>query len=441
MPQTEKPNIEVLENNKARLTLRVSPERFEEGLEHAYKEQRGKINLPGFRNGRAPRKLIEIQYGKDIFYEDALDYVLPDIYRDFIYDNDIDAVSRPQYEVVEADAAAGAVVTAEVTLKPEVSVSGYIGIEYEKINVEVTEDEINADIEKNREKNARFVPVAERPLQDGDIADIDFEGFVDGVAFEGGKGTGYELVLGSGTFIPGFEDQLIGKNIGEDVTVNVTFPEEYKAEHLKGKPAVFEVKINGARLKELPEVNDGFAQDVSDFETLAEYKEDIKATLMKMKEHEAEHDREDKVLRVLIERTAADIPEVMIETEIDAMVDNFASYTRRQGVQLESYLNYTGTSMEMLRASYKEQAERGVKTRLALEAVAKKENVEISEEELDAEVARMAEAYKVDIESFANIMGKSERKALALDIMVQKAHKIIMDGAVEKPAPAEKRED
>jgi len=357
--------FETVETNKVKITFEISPEKFEEGIQEAYKRNRGKINIPGFRKGKAPRKIIEMNFGKEIFYEDAVNIVLPDAYDSAVKELNLDTVSRPEIDIEEISAENGVVLTAEVFVKPEVSIEAedYKGVQYEIAEAVIEDSEIEAEINKVREQNARIVPVTDRPVQDGDIVTLDFEGFVDGVAFEGGKGENYELTIGSKTFIDTFEEQLTGLNIGEEKDVNVKFPEEYGKEELNGKPALFKVKINGIKFKELPEVDDDLAQDVSEFDTLDEYKNSIKEKLLSAKEEEIKNKKENDIVKAVTEKAKMDVPPVMIENQIENMVNDFANQLRMQGLPLETYLQYVGQDMDSLREAYRANAENQVKSR------------------------------------------------------------------------------
>jgi len=425
MPST----VKKIDNHLVKLTMEVSAEQFEKGMQHAYMKNRGKINLSGFRQGKAPRKLIEMQFGKEIFFEDAINFVFPEVYRSAIEEHALEVVSEPMIDVDTADVTK-VTITAEVTLKPEVSVTSYKGLTYKKPETAVKDEEIDEEMNGAREKNARIITVTDRAVQDGDVATIDFEGFVDGVAFDGGKGENYDLTIGAHQFIDTFEDQLIGKSIGDDVDVNVTFPTPYGNEELAGKPALFKVKIHGIKMKELPEVNDEFAQDVSEFETLAEYKEDISKKIAERKEKSAERDIENGVVESLVEQLVADIPDVMIETEVKHMVDDFGRRMQMQGLTMEQYFMYTGQDPEALKESYRANAEKNVKARLALEWVAKQENAEVTDEEVSAELDRMAEMYRMERARIEMMMGEGEKKGLMKDLQVQKALKTIIENAI-----------
>lgn len=424
--------IEKPENNKVKLTMEVTAERFEEGLQNAYLTNRGRINLQGFRKGRAPRKIIEMQMGKEIFFEDAINYVMPDAYEAAVKEHNLFVVSKPEIDVIEVSTESGVTFTAEFFVKPEVTVFNYEGIKYKKPEIAVTDDEINAELDKEREKSSRIITVTDRAVQDGDTAIIDFEGFVDGVAFAGGKGEDYELVIGSHSFIDTFEEQLIGSSIGDKTDVNVTFPKEYGNEELASKSALFKVEIKGIKCKELPAADDDFAKDVSEFDTLAEYKADIKAKIQADKEKQAESDIESQVLEGLIALAVMDVPEVMFESETEQMVKDFGRRIQSQGLTMEQYFMYTGTDIEALRKSYRENAEKNVKGRLALEAVVDKEGFEVSDEEYNDELDRIAKMYGMEAEKLKAAMGEDESEGLKKDLKVQKALKKIVDAAIEE---------
>ena len=375
--------VEKKEKNMAVLTIEVSAEEFEQAMDKAYRKNKNKMSVPGFRKGKVPRQMLEKMYGPAIFYEDAANIIIPDAYAKEVENSDLDIVSRPEIDVTQIEKGKSFIFTATVALKPEVTLGQYEGIEVEKIEVEVTEDEINAELEKVREQNSRTIPVEDRPIKDGDIAVIDYEGFVDGVAFEGGKGDNHNLTIGSHSFIDTFEEQLIGKNINEEVEVNVTFPEEYHAEELKGKPAMFKVVIKEIKEKELPELDDDFAQDVSEFDTFDEYKEDLKAKLTQTKENEAKNKKEEAVVKAIAENAQMEIPEAMIDTQAAQMADDFARRMQSQGLSMEQYFQFTGLDAQKFIEQMKPQAEQRIQNRLVLEAIAKAENMTASDEDVD----------------------------------------------------------
>ena len=423
--------VEKLEKNMAKLTIEASAEEFEAAVEKAYQKAKKSISLPGFRKGKAPRRMIEKMYGKEVFYSDAVDAMLPKAYSDAVEECGEEIVSYPKIDVVQIESGKPFIFTAEVAVKPAVTLGEYKGIQVEKAPIEVTDEEIEAQVNKEREANSRTVTVEDRAVQKGDIATIDFEGFVDGVAFDGGKGENYDLEIGSNTFIPGFEDQLVGAEIGKELDVNVTFPEEYGAKELAGKEAVFKCKVNGIKVKELPEADDEFAQEVSEFDTLDEYKADIKAKLLKDKEDEAKRAKEDAVIGKIVENATMDIPDAMVEYQTQQMLDDFGRRMQSQGLSLEQYFQFTG----MTEADYKEQmkprALQNIQSRLVLEAVAEAEKLEATEEDLEKEYAKMAEQYKLDVDKVKEIFGEYQKEELKKDIVIQKAAELVTEAAVE----------
>lgn len=423
--------VEKLEKNMAKLTIEVPAEEFEAAIEKAYLKNRGKINMPGFRKGKAPRKMIEKMYGVGIFFEDAANSLIPTAYAKAAEECGEEIVSQPEIDVVQIEAGKAFIFTAEVALKPEVTLGAYKGLEVEKTVVEVKEEEVDAEIDKEREKNARVTDVDDRAVENGDMTKINFEGFVDGVAFEGGKGTDYPLTIGSGSFIPGFEEQLVGAKIGEEVEVNVTFPEEYHAEELKGKPAVFKCTVNEIKVKELPAADDEFAQEVSEFETIAEYKDDIRAKLLKRKEEAAKREKENKVVAKAVENATMEIPEAMVAEQVKRMADNFARRMQSQGISLEQYMQFTGMTPEKMLEQMRPEALKTIQNSLVLEAIAKAENIEVTDEQLEKEFAEMAEAYKMDIEKVKEYMGIYEKEQMKKDLAIQSAVDMIVEAAVE----------
>ena len=423
--------VEKLEKNMAKLTVEVPAEDIEKAIQGAYQKTKKSINIPGFRKGKAPRQLIEKMYGKEVFYSDAVDAMLPKAYSDAVEECGEEIVSYPKIDVVQIESGKPFIFTAEVAVKPAVTLGEYKGIQVEKAPIEVTDEEIEAQVNKEREANSRTVTVEDRAVQKGDIATIDFEGFVDGVAFDGGKGENYDLEIGSNTFIPGFEDQLVGAEIGKELDVNVTFPEEYGAKELAGKEAVFKCKVNGIKVKELPEADDEFAQEVSEFDTLDEYKADIKAKLLKDKEDEAKRAKEDAVIGKIVENATMDIPDAMVEYQTQQMLDDFGRRMQSQGLSLEQYFQFTG----MTEADYKEQmkprALQNIQSRLVLEAVAEAEKLEATEEDLEKEYAKMAEQYKLDVDKVKEIFGEYQKEELKKDIVIQKAAELVTEAAVE----------
>ncbi|MBQ9120005.1 MAG: trigger factor [Lachnospiraceae bacterium] len=423
--------VEDLGKNMVKLTIEATAEDFEKALEKAYQKNKGKINVQGFRKGKAPRAIVEKMYGAGIFYEDAANEIIPDAYEAAAKESGLDIVSRPEIDVTQIEKGQAFIFTAEVAVKPEVTLGEYKGIEVAKAEIEVTEDEVNAEIDRAREQNSRMVTVEDRAVADGDMTTIDFEGFVDGVAFEGGKGTDYPLTIGSHSFIDTFEEQLIGKNIGEECEVNVTFPEEYHAAELAGKPAMFKVTVKAIKVKELPELDDDFAQDVSEFDTLAEYKEDVKKNLTERKEKEAKSAKEETVVEKIIENATMDIPQPMVETQKRQMAEEFAQRLQMQGLGLEQYFQFTGMDANKFMETLEPQALKRIQSRLVLEAVVKAENITVSDEEVEAEMQKMADAYKMELDKVKELIGEEERKSLSQDIAVQKAVDFVVDQAKE----------
>ena len=423
--------VEKLEKNMAKLTIEASAEEFDSAIEKAYLKNRNKINIQGFRKGKAPRAIIEKMYGPSIFYEDAANEIIPEAYEKAANESGLEIVSRPDIDIVQVEKGKPFIFTAEVALKPEVTLGTYKGVEVEKKDVEVTEDEIMAKINRELEQNSRMITVDDRAVQSGDIAVIDFEGFVDGNAFEGGKGEDYSLTIGSHSFIDNFEDQLIGKNTGDEVEVNVTFPEEYQAKELAGKPALFKVKIKEIKLKELPVLDDEFAQDVSEFDTLDEYKENIKATIKETKEKELKTAKENEVVDKIIEKAVMDIPEPMITAQANQIAEDFAQRMKYQGLSIEQYFQYTGMDSKKFFESLRPQAVKRIQSRLVLEAVAKAEKIEVSEEELEKELADMATAYQMEADKLKELIGEKEREQIKADIAVQKAVDLVVAAAKE----------
>ncbi|MCI5587332.1 MAG: trigger factor [Lachnospiraceae bacterium] len=424
--------VEKLEKSMAKLTIEASAEDFEAAIDKAYKKNKSKIAMPGFRKGKAPRKMIEKMYGAGIFYEDAANAIIPDAYADAAKESGLEIVAQPEIDVVQIESGKPFIFTATVAVKPEVTLGEYKGIEVEKKTAEVTDEDINAEIDRVRENNSRMITVDDRATQDGDTVIIDFDGYVDGEQFEGGKAEDYSLVLGSHTFIDNFEDQLVGKNIGDDVEVNVTFPDQYQAEELQGKPAVFKVKIKEIKVKELPEVDDEFAQDVSDFDTLAEYKEDLKKKLLESAEAAISREKEEAVITKIIENAQMDIPEPMVDTQTRQMMQEFAQRIQSQGLSLEQYMQFTGLTPQKMIEDLKPQALKRIQSRLVLEAVVAAENIEATEEEVQKEIENMASMYQMEADKLKDLMGEEEKKQISLDVAVQKAVDLVVEAAVEK---------
>ena len=388
--------------------------------------------MPGFRKGKAPRAMIEKMYGKGVFYEDAANSIIPDAYADAAKESELEIVAQPEIDVTQIESGKPFIFTATVALKPEVTLGEYKGIEVEKKEVEVTDEEVDTEINRVRESNARMIDIDDRAAQDGDTVVIDFDGYVDGKQFEGGKAEDYSLVLGSHSFIDNFEEQLEGKNIGEDVTVNVTFPENYQAEELQGKPAEFKVKIKEIKVKELPELDDDFAQDVSNFDTIAEYKEDLKKKLAENKEEALKREREETVIGKIIENAQMDIPEQMVEAQTRQMTQEFAQRLSSQGLSIDQYMQFTGLTPQKMIEELKPQALKRIQSRLVLEAVVAAENIETSEDELNKEIENMASMYQMEVDKLKEVIGEEEKKQISLDLAVQKAVEMVTSAAVEK---------
>ena len=423
--------VEKLEKNMAKLTIEASAEDFEKAIQKVYLKARGRINIPGFRKGKAPRKLIEKMYGTGVFYEDAANDLIPTAYAEALKDCDLEIVSRPEINVTQIESGKPFIFTAEVAVKPEVTLGEYKGVEVEKSDVEVTDEDINKEVDKERENNSRTIDVDDGAVESGDIIKLDFDGSVDGVPFAGGKAENYTLTIGSGSFIPGFEDQLIGTKIGEDKDVTVTFPEDYHEKSLAGKEAVFKCKVNAITVKELPDADDEFASEVSEFETLAEYKEDIKKKLTEKKEKEARAKKEAQAVEKAVENATMEIPDAMIDTQVQSMMEDFARRMQSQGLSLEQYFQFTGMDAKKMHDQMKPEALKRIQNSLVLEAVAKAENIEISDEKVDEEIAKMAEAYKMEVEKLKGIIGDSERDQMKKDLAVQAAADLIADAAKE----------
>jgi len=424
--------VEKLEKNMAKLTIEVSAEELEKAIEKVYQKQKNSISVPGFRKGKVPRAMVEKMYGAAIFYEDAANELIPAAYEKAYDECGEDIVSSPKIDVVQIEKGKPFIFTAEVALKPEVTLGKYKGVKVDKVDVVVTDEDVAKEIDAERERNARSISVTDRAVKDGDQTVIDFEGFKDGVAFEGGKGENYPLTIGSGAFIPGFEEQLIGKNIGEEVEVNVTFPEQYQAEELAGQPAVFKVTVKEIKEKQLPELDDEFAAEVSEFDTLAEYKEDVKKNLTEKREKDAKNAKEDAVIDAIIEEAKMDIPDAMVETTQRQMIQEFAQNIQMQGLSIEQYFQFTGLTAETMMEQVKPQAEKRIKSRLVLEAVVKAENIVATEEDFDNEIAKMAEMYKMEADKVKESIGEEGKKQLMEDLAVSKAVEFVVNEAKEK---------
>ncbi len=428
--------VETLEKNMAKLTIEVPAAEVESAMQAVYLRRKSRIDVPGFRKGKAPRHMVEKLYGRGIFLEDAVNDVMPSAYEKAAKESGLEIVSRPEIGFEQVEPGKDLIFTAEVAVKPEVTLGEYKGLSVPKTEVNVTEEDVMADIKREQEKNAVLNSV-ERPVQNGDQTTIDFEGFMDGVAFEGGKGEDYPLTIGSNAFIPGFEEQLVGAEIGKEVEVNVTFPENYHSEDLAGKPAVFKVTVKDIKEKELPELDDEFASEVSEFETLAEYKEDVKKKLEERKTANAKSIKENAAVDAAIANASMEIPDAMLETQAQNLVDEFAAGMRRQGLSMEQYLQYSGNTEDSMIEQMKPRALKQIKTRLVLEAVAKAENIQISEEDTEAELKKMAENYKMELDEIKKLMDESQIKAMQEDLAVQKAIDLLAETAVE----TEKKEE
>lgn len=428
--------VEKLEHNMAKLTIEVAAEELEKAIESAYQKSKNKISIPGFRKGKAPRRMIEQMYGREIFYEDAANILIPDAYEKELEECAEEVVSSPKVDVVQIEAGKPFIFTAEVALKPEVTLGKYKGVKVSKADTDVSEEEVSAEIDREREKNSRTVDVTDRPVQKGDIATIDFEGFVDGVAFEGGKGKDYPLTIGSGAFIPGFEDALIGAETGKETEVNVTFPEDYQAAELAGKAAVFKCTVKKLQEKLLPELDDEFVEEVSEeSDTVDEYKEEVKKKLAARKEADAKNAKEDAVIEAVIAEAEMDIPEAMIDTQQRQMVQDYAERLQAQGISMEQYMQFTGMTVQTLMEQVKPQALKRIQSRLVLEAVAAAEKMEASEEDFEEEVKSMAEAYKMEADKAKELLGENGKKQVMQDLCVRKAVEFLVENAKEdKPA-------
>ena len=432
--------VENLEKNMAKLTIEVSAEEVEKAIQAAYLKEKGKISIPGFRKGKVPRNMIEKMYGAAVFYEDAANTLIQENYPSAVEESGVDIVSRPTIDVVQIESGKPFIFTAEVAVRPEVKLGKYLGVQVTKIDTSVSDEEVAEALEKERNNNARTVSVTDRAVAMGDTAVIDFEGFVDGVAFEGGKGENHSLEIGSHSFIDTFEDQLVGKNVGDEVDVNVTFPEQYHAADLAGKPALFKVKINEIKAKELPELDDEFAQDVSEFDTLAEYKEDVKKRLVEQKENEAKRTKEDEAIQKIIDKSTMEIPEAMIQTQCENMVNDFAQRIAQSGLSMEQYMQFSGLTVDKLMEQVRPEAETRIKSSLVLEQIAKEENIEVSDADIDAEVEKMAATYGMEADKLKEYMGDAEKESMKRDLAVTKAVDLIMENVKERAKAKTKKE-
>lgn len=423
--------VEKLEHNMAKLTVEVAAEDVEKALQAAYLKQRKQINIPGFRKGKVPRQMIEKMYGPEVFYDEAANNMIPDAYAKAYDESELDIVSQPKIEVVQMEKGKPFIFTAEVATKPEVTLGDYKGLKVDKVSTRVTQKEVDEEIEKERERNARTIEVTDRAVQDKDEVTLDFEGFVDGVAFEGGKGEDYPLTIGSGSFIPGFEEQLIGAEIDKEVEVNVTFPKEYHSEELAGKDATFKCTVHTIKAKELPELDDEFASEVSECETMDTYRAEVKKNIKERKERTGKEKKENQAVDQAIENAQMDIPEAMIEFQVRQMADDFARRIQQQGLTVEQYFQFTGMTAEKMMEEMRPQAEKSIKTRLVLEAIVKAENIEVSDERVEEELTKMAEAYQMEVEKLKEFMGENEKKQIKEDLAVQEAITLLVNESVE----------
>lgn len=423
--------VEKLEHNMAKLTVEVAAEDVEKALQAAYLKQRKQINIPGFRKGKVPRQMIEKMYGPEVFYDEAANNMIPNAYAKAYDESELDIVSQPKIEVVQMEKGKPFIFTAEVATKPEVTLGDYKGLKVDKVSTRVTQKEVDEEIEKERERNARTIEVTDRAVQDKDEVTLDFEGFVDGVAFEGGKGEDYPLTIGSGSFIPGFEEQLIGAEIDKEVEVNVTFPKEYHSEELAGKDATFKCTVHTIKAKELPELDDEFASEVSECETMDAYRAEVKKNIKERKERTGKEKKENQAVDQAIENAQMDIPEAMIEFQVRQMADDFARRIQQQGLTVEQYFQFTGMTAEKMMEEMKPQAEKSIKTRLVLEAIVKAENIEVSDERVEEELTKMAEAYQMEVEKLKEFMGENEKKQIKEDLAVQEAITLLVNESVE----------
>lgn len=430
--------VENLEKNMAKLTIEVAAEEFEKAVQAAYMKNKNKITIPGFRKGKAPRVMIEKMYGTGIFFEDAANALIQREYPKAADESGLDIVSYPEIDVVQVEKGKSFIFTAEVAVKPEVTLGEYKGLEVEVAPVEVTEEEVAAELKREQENNSRTIDVDDRAVAEGDMVTLDFEGFVDGEAFEGGKGTDYPLTIGSNSFIPGFEDQLVGAELNTEVEVNVTFPENYHANDLAGKPAVFKCTVKAIKVKELPELDDEFAKDVSEFDTLDEYKADIEKNLRERKEGVAKREREDKAVDAVIANAQMDIPEAMIQNQIQQLMNDFVQRMQAQGLSIDQYYQFTGLDQAKIQEQMRPQALKRIQSRLVLEKVAEVENIQISDEKFEEKLKTMADMYKMEVEKLKELMGDAEKEQMKKDIAVQEAVTLVAESAkvVEKKEEA-----
>ena len=434
--------FEKQDGNMAKLVIERSAEELDKAIVKAYQKIKNQVSLPGFRKGKVPQFMIEKQYGVEVFYEDAATFLINDSSKEEIEGCELEIVSQPDIDVTQIEKGKPFIYEALVAIKPEVKLGEYKGLEYYRTDINVSDEEVDAELNRTREMNSRRVPVEDRPAQNGDIVNIDFEGFVDGEAFEGGKAEGHSLTLGSGTFIPGFEEQIEGKNVGDEFDVNVTFPEDYQAENLKGKAAVFKCKLNDIKVKELPELDDEFASEVSEFDTLEEYKADIRKNMEEARKEEAKHEAENQLVEKAVENAEMVIPGPMVDMEASQVAQNFQMRMESQGINMEQYFQFTGMTPEKFMEDAKVSAEKNIKSRLVLEAVAVAENLEVSEEDLDKEIHKMAESYQMEYDSLNKMISDAERESMKKDVLISKAADFLFENgkAVERPAEEAKEE-
>ena len=432
--------VENLEKNMAKLTIEVPAEELEKAIEAAYRRQKNKISIPGFRKGKVPRAMVEKMYGAGVFYEDAANTLMQQNYPSAVDESGIDIVSRPTIDIVQIEQGKPFIFTAEVAVKPEVTLGKYMGVTVTKADTSVSDEEVEEALEKERNNNARTITVTDRPVAEGDTAVIDFEGFVDGEPFEGGKGENHPLEIGSHTFIDNFEEQLVGKNAGDDVEVNVTFPEQYQAAELAGKPAVFKVKINEIKTRELPELDDEFAKDVSEFDTLAEYKDSVKKNLEEQKKNEARRTQEDEAIQKIIDKSKMDIPEAMIDTQCETMVEEFAQRIAQSGLSMDQYLQFSGLTIDGLKEQVRPEAISRIQGSLVLEQIAKEENIEVTDEDVNAEIEKMAENYGMEADKLKEYMGDAEKESMKKELAITKAVDLVMANVKERAKAKSKKE-
>ena len=432
--------VENLEKNMAKLTVTVSADKFEKAMQEAYQKQKSRINIPGFRKGKVPRAMIEKAYGPEVFYDDAANIVINEEYPQAMEESGLDIVSRPDIEVTQIEKGSEFVFVAEVAVKPDVELGEYKGVAVTKSEVSVSDEEVTAELENIRNQQARTIEVTDRAVQEGDTVIIDFEGFVDGVAFEGGKGENHPLEIGSHAFIDNFEEQLIGKNAGDETEVHVTFPEQYQAKELAGKPAVFQVKIHTIKAKEVPELSDEFISDISEFETLDEYKADVKEKLLKRKEDAAKGAKEDEAIQKIIDASKMDIPDPMIDMQCENMIQEFEGRISQQGLSLEQYMQFSGSNIDKIKEQVRPEAVQRIQSSLVLEKIAEKENVEVTEDEINAQIDKMASVYGIPGEKMKEFLSEEDTENIKRNLSIEKAVEIIMEHAVEQE-PAQEEAD